>query len=105
MNHRILTKRLFPKYQLITLNFQKVSSFDMIVIHRGLLIHPVKDSCESGLVFSKKGFFVLFLFFYFVLFLYFCFVLFCFVLFCFVFCFVLFCFLFCVHTKYIPKKT
>ena len=37
--------------------FSKMSTFDTIVIHRGVLIYPVKDSSENRLISSKYGFF------------------------------------------------
>ena len=40
--------------------FSKISNFDMIVIHIGEQIHPVKDSAERGLIFSKYRFFLIF---------------------------------------------
>ena len=36
----------------------KTSNFDMIIIHIGILIYPVKDSAERGIVFSKYSFVV-----------------------------------------------
>ena len=38
------------------LQFSKMSRFDMIIINIGLLIYPVKDSVEMGIVFSKYRF-------------------------------------------------
>ena len=76
------------------LQSRTVSHDRTVPTDRNILMYPVKDSAEQGLVFSKYRF-------YFVLFFVFCFCFcFCFVLFCFVFvfCFVLFCFvwvLFC----------
>ena len=37
--------------------FSKYSNLDIIIIHKGVLIYPVKDSAEKGIVFSKYGFF------------------------------------------------
>ena len=38
------------------LNFEKFLIFVMIVIHIGILMYPVKDSAERGLVFSKYSY-------------------------------------------------
>ena len=37
-----------------------MSNFDMVIIHIGILIYPVKDSAERGIVFSKYRFLILF---------------------------------------------
>ena len=33
--------------------FSKIYNFDMITIHIGILIYPVKDSAERGIIFLK----------------------------------------------------
>ena len=47
---------LYEKCRQLTKN----SNFDMIIINIGILIYPVKDSAERGIVFSKNSFFLIF---------------------------------------------
>ena len=51
-SERVL-RYILKSYDLKRPQFSKDSSFDMIIIHIGILIYPVKDSTEKTLLVSK----------------------------------------------------